>query len=770
MRPTLLALALVTLALAGACRPASPPPNVRALVLQGDAYSRGFQHGQAFQWDIRELYTRLLTNSLIPSLNEEQSHITSILGVYFEDRYLNGRFAYQMMLESAWNLWNEGFLPDVYKEELRGLADGSGLPLDDVLVLNTFLDTMLAFRGVSLFIQELQKPRLISLEVLGPIASDGADNDADGQTDEDGEGLLDPYQASPYATLLEVPPESTLRLVFEDVFLGGLTCVDLENIDPIGTAEVERRCVHDDCVLPGCADLPLLPRECLTWSSEVARCVEPKVAFACFDPNCVEIIDPACVDDRSIRVRVDGALYTSADDPQVVATRLLPLEPGDVYDPQGPGGDYPHARRCQGPLEVVVAPPGGLPPAAAVSILLQAQDRSQIYVSPPKRARSMRDERIALTTRGYAEASGVGRALTDVPNAGPVDPNAMPMPLALAVRGSATVDGEPLAAQHLALLDGNVLHEHTAVFVQVPAEGEGLPHAYVGWTGLLWGFGGMNTEGMSYSVLHSDSLDNPLVGGVVAAIVDHLAEILKQPDLKGLASILGDVHLYARNLPLGFSGREILARTTRVDEALGVLYHGGQTFGWNWLLADAAGGQAVVETDGSTDPRKAGKLRQQPAPVEEDGFRWFGPDVPTAQGTTPWSTPWASVGPDDVRTSGHFVKNAEDAMPVFLATFTPKHQRYWSGFYYRAVRTWHRLGDEIASRYGRFDVPTLIDLLRVPDLVDTRDSMNAVIFEPARRVLHWAMGEVPASDQPFVTLDLPRVLETGVIPLDEVAP
>jgi hypothetical protein len=286
----------------------------------------------------------------------------------------------------------------------------------------------------------------------------------------------------------------------------------------------------------------------------------------------------------------------------------------------------------------------------------------------------------------------------------------------------------------------------------------------VGWTGLLWGFSGLNTAGMTYSVVHSDTLDNPLVGGVVKAILDHLADILAQPDLKGLSSILGDVHLFARNLPLGFTGREILARATSVDQALGVLYRGGQTFGWNWLLADADGGMLTVETDGSTDPRKEGKLRAEEAPAEEDGFVWFGPDVGAEQGTTPWGRPWGSVGADDVRTSGHFVKNVDDAMPVFLATFTPRDQRFWSSYYYRAVRTWHRLGEEIEARYGRFDVPAMIELLRTPDLVDTRDSMNAVVFEPARRVMHWAMGEVPATDQPFVTLDLVKAVETGSVP------
>ena len=48
------------------------------------------------------------------------------------------------------------------------------------------------------------------------------------------------------------------------------------------------------------------------------------------------------------------------------------------------------------------------------------------------------------------------------------------------------------------------------------------------------------------------------------------------------------------------------------------------------------------------------------------------------------------------------------------------------------------------------DVPTAINILRIPDLIDSRDSMNAVIYEPESLRLHFAMGQVPATSGPFL--------------------
>lgn len=781
--PLVLALALL---LANACLTgcwtASPPSNVRRIILRGDAYERGLQHGQAFKWDIRSLYTRLLTNSIIPMLNQEHVNIAPVLGIYFDDRYQDGQFSYQLMLESADHLWDEGDIPETYKRELQGIADGAEMPLAEIKILNTFMDTMLAFRGVALFIQDIQKPKLRSLSAVTPEAydgidnnedgktdedeealatvNDGVDNDDDGKTDEEDDGLIDDYESSTWASLLEVPTDATIRIVLRDTNLPGEKCLDPENIMPVGEWVVDRECAIPSCISPACGDSKYLSRGC--FPVEEHKCLSPRVPVACLVPLCVRLTDPACVDRESVRIQMDETVFTHED--EALVTRLRPLKPGAVYDPLSPGPEWEFALECQGDLEVLFTPPGGLPPASAVSLLLQVQDRTIVYSPAPVHARGMRDERITITTAGYFDATGLGAHSHEVASVGADDGRSMPMPVSFAARGSATTDGAPIAAHHYALLDGNLIHEHAVVFVQIPEEDEGMPHAYLGYAGLAWGFNGINSAGMTYQVNHSDSLDNPLVGGIIARILENLTEILAQPDLTGLADILTDVKLTAENLPLGFSGREILSHARTVDEGLEILYRGGSTFGWNWLLADAEGDMLAVETDGATDPKKVGQFRQAEAPEQEDGFRFYGPEAEVPENLDPHGRPWASVGPDDLRISGHFVANEADAMPVFLATFTPRDQRRWSPYYFRAARTWHLLGQHIDALYGSLDVARAIALLRSPDLVDERDSMNAVVFEPARGVMHWAIGEVPATELPFIELDLKQVLETGVIP------
>ena len=146
--------------------------------------------------------------------------------------------------------------------------------------------------------------------------------------------------------------------------------------------------------------------------------------------------------------------------------------------------------------------------------------------------------------------------------------------------------------------------------------------------------------------------------------------------------------------------------------------------------------------------------------MDEDGFRFFDPDPTDPDNLDPQGLPWGSVGPDDLRMASHFTKNEQDMVDLpLLSLFAPRTQRYWSTYYYRSLRTSSVLADEIAARYGQIDLAQAIEILRVPDLVDTRDSMNACVYEPARRVLHWAMGGVPATDQPFVEFDLGAFLD-----------
>jgi hypothetical protein len=108
----------------------------------------------------------------------------------------------------------------------------------------------------------------------------------------------------------------------------------------------------------------------------------------------------------------------------------------------------------------------------------------------------------------------------------------------------------------------------------------------------------------------------------------------------------------------------------------------------------------------------------------------------------------ASVGDDDLFMGAHYRKNLEDIRTQALF-FDVRPQRYWTTFYYRSVRTMAVLREHLAKAQGNLTVDAAIDVLRTPDLVDLRDSMNAAIYRPTEGVLYWASGEVPATDGEF---------------------
>jgi len=205
--PLLVALALVS------CAPAQPPPTREVVHLHGNPYERGLEHGTKLRSKIRSFYTTMLTNSLLPYLSREQPDIASLLTEYQGDRYQNGHFAYELLLDSAKSV--ERTLPHSVRDELHGVADGSGLTYEQVLVLNTFVDSTLAVRGVALAIRQARAPVMERFEVLGANA-DGVDNDGDGQVDENDEGVFDPFAPTVGALLTELPPDAKFRFVLKD--------------------------------------------------------------------------------------------------------------------------------------------------------------------------------------------------------------------------------------------------------------------------------------------------------------------------------------------------------------------------------------------------------------------------------------------------------------------------------------------------------------------------------------------------------------------------
>jgi hypothetical protein len=624
---------ILLLVLSG-CGPAEPPALSEVVVLSGSAYERGFGHGKQLRDKIRSLYTILLETNLMPYLNREQNDVMNFLEVYREDKYQDGQFAYQMLLESGENLLEilEDSHPE-YVEEMRGIAAGASVPFAHILILNTFVDTLVAFRSVTLFLKQASAPSLLEVEFLGDFA-DGVDNNGDGQTDEEDdnsvkiwrEGEWRPeYGPKTHAVMTEVPSDARIRMRFYDhPGLGGFT----------GSPDEEPKAGEYQGMAP-----------------------------------------------ESIRIQLGTELYLATVDDCIVTTL------------SGEKDEF---------LEVVFTPPAGLPPGQILSVIVQAHDISEIADPLPVRPRVMRDERFVFTTRG------VGLSPEEVPNQGEWDGRSMPPCQGLAVRGSATPDGEVRLAHHFTLLDSNVSHKHTVLFEHQPDDGPAF--AVVGWAGLVGGFSGMNADGLTFLVNHSDTLDNPLVGQVKARAM--FAKLL------------------STGTPIGIKGRILVEQAATVPEALALLAAEENTYGWNLLLGDRTGELAAVELDGN--------LLKQP----EGGFQTFTPEDGVG-----------NVGPDDLRQGTHFQVNVPD-IDTRILVFDIQPQYDWSSFYYRSLRAFFILGEEIRSRYGRLDTPGLIEVLRHPDLVDTRESMNAVVFEPQSRRLHYAMGQVPATDSEFVEFDL----------------
>jgi hypothetical protein len=634
------------------CTEVKQPRYVEVCELSGSPYERGFQHGQRFSQKIRSLYTMLLENSLLPFLNREQKDVSAFLSEYQKPLYDDGRFSYQMLLQSGRHL--EAQLKEEYPEfveEMQGLADGSGVDYDKILVLNTFVDTMLAFRSVTFFIRQIQAPFLVSVEFIEKsLSTDGVDNNGDGIVDDgtdhqirdyrDNE-WLDGYGPSPYASMVEIPPLAEVRLVLEDP----------EALSQFGDRKTE-----------------------------------------------LKEGEKQGVDPESIRIQLDDVLYKAGQ--AAITTRVM---------------------EDDGKLEVVFSPPGGFPAAAVVSLVIQAGNLSQITNPPPLHSRNMRDERIVFTTRG------AGKGHREVANKGLPDGRSQPPSLAFGVRNSATSDGGTYLGHHFALLDANVSHKHTVLFVHRPDSGKA--HAVLGWTGLIWGFAGMNEDGLSVMATMSDTLNNPLTGEV----------------RKDITSAL----LLSSGTPVGMAMRGLLAKTDTLDEATHYLKWVQSTFGWNLLVGDRFGDMGVVELDSN--------ILEKP----NEGYYVYTPDVEQPRNLDSSGEPYASVGPDDLRIASHFRSNAQD-IDTYILIFEVRPQRYWSSFYFRSLRAYYTLGEEIASRYGSISLDGMFEILRNPLLVDPRDSMTAVVFEPSKQVLHYGMGQVPATDGSFIRFDLNAFLD-GVV-------
>ena len=615
------------------CGVAKPPEYQRVIVLQGTHYEMGFQQGRMFANEIRSLYTTLLTSSLLPYLNRDQADIAGVLKFYAGPDYADGKFSKHFLMDSAKKL--ESYVPKYIKDEMHGIADGSGVSYDHVLLLNMLLDAMFNMRSITFFIRLMDAPTLTRVDF---ITKDGksADGKAIPDLSDSDEKIVEDYDPSPYAAMVEMPVDGGVRFWLRDqVGLGKKT-------PPEGVDQESIR---------------------IQWNDKVLHLGDPGVS----------------VQD----VKKDEKTYT-----------VVTFQP---------------SKAKKGLVKVFAK-------ASVVSVQIQSGDKAVVTSSPPPHAHMMRDERIVFTTEGY------GKKAYEVPNKGAADPRFQPPSLAFGVRGSATPDHRVRLAQHFALLDSNTLHKHTVVFFCKP-KGE-TPFMYVGWTGLTWGFSGMNAKGLSYAADLSDTLNNGMVNELVHHIMD-----------------LQNAKMEASGVPAGIMGREILSRASTVDEAATILKKQLPSFGWIFALADAKAGLRVVEMNQDIFKKK-------------QGYSTFTVPPASADDKDDSGRPWASVGDDDIRIASNGISLTNDIDQDLFGLVTLRPQRFWTSFYFRSLRAFYILGDRIKQAYGHLDTPTIVDILRTDSIVDHRDSMNSVVFEPQTLDVYVASGEVPATNGKYSHFNL----------------
>ncbi len=602
---------------------AEEPQYYQVFEVRGTPWERGYKHGKHFSGKIQSLFTMLLTNSIFPYLNRDRADVAGVMIRYQDEEiYGDGKFARQMMLESAYFLIP--YIPEEYMEEMRGIADGSGMAFDDILIMNTFFDTLMGFRSLTFYIKLIQGPELLSVEIIGDMEKDGVDNDGDGEIDENNENLMSPYEPRSYASFVEIPYDAKFRFILDDILDG--------------------------------------------------------------------------VNTDSIRIQLNDTIYI-APHPSIKTA--------------------PYARDGK-TLEVIFTPPDGLTPASSISLLLQCTDLNKTNRERPYHPRSMRDQRITVTTVGY------GRPPQKVANKGVPDGRTQPPSIGFAVRGLATKTGAPFMGHNFAMLDSDITHKHATTFIHHTEDGK--TYAYVGYTGIVWGFSGMNRHGVSYLINSSDTLNNSFVAGFNEGLI--FAKLRPQ------------------GVPIGIMGREILSNCDSSKAASKYLEEAPATFGWNFLLADPKGDIIAVEVDGN--------ILKEP----EGGYFSYTPNPEDNENLNQWGDPLGSVGEDDLRVSSHFQKNLDEIW-YDLITFNIRPQRFWSSFYFRSVKAFWVAGDIINENYGNIDLAKMASILRNVEMEDQRDSMNSVIYEPGKLRMHIAAGQVPASSGSYKMIDLDACLTDG---------
>ena len=105
--------------------------GLKIVHLYGTPYEMGYEHGKLLKTEIKAFYTEFIEKAVFPVINRNRELLTEYFD-YSSDRYQGDRFAKALILDSAHEMVKS--IPEKYVEEMKGIADGSGVFLEEILI------------------------------------------------------------------------------------------------------------------------------------------------------------------------------------------------------------------------------------------------------------------------------------------------------------------------------------------------------------------------------------------------------------------------------------------------------------------------------------------------------------------------------------------------------------------------------------------------------------------------------------------------------------
>lgn len=683
---SLVLLATLAIAYLGCGPGKTHKPRYKVLHMRGTYYEMGYQHGQAFRDEIRSIYTQFLTKSILPYMNREYQYIAQFFSTYIRDeQYQDGKFAFQFLLDAA-KLMEQSMDPE-HIQELQGIAAGSGMTYEQILIANTFLDTLLGMLTIDWYLKQVFSPTIVSLTVEGgspEIDADGLDNDGDGVTDETDEGLLYPYVSTNGAHLSGIPENPTFVYVLQDLFADPGEGVNIDSMRLEINGKLYQNGDEGFSYTPGeveGGELRVTPTEPLEPGSPVV------LIFNATDKEVLLLPPPVhpnvLREERTVMfVRKDGEFYPPQELPNF---DFHPTNPGDV----------------------------------AASINFAVKDEATV------------DGQMIVGRNFNLLDNDVGHNHAAVFVYHPIDEAGNELKSFATIAWTGIVWGLAGINEDGFVVTVNrneTLNNTMAENVILPANACGLI------------VGGIPNRDLSDFAC---PIDGGLGGMMAKCLVDGALDAMCM-----FQELLVEARLLVQGVPIGFAGRSILASHGTIPEAEAYLKSVLKTAGWNILVADGTSGEmAMFELNSDvTRDGTGGVTTVYPVSATEATLDM---DTPEYVGINSYSLAPGDLRQSNHSVKNLNEILLKLGITADDPIFTVRPQRFWASEYFTPVNTFNAAGMLLKQNYGQIDESVVIEMLKRIELTDKRNSMQTVVFMPESKSMYVAVGDLPSNSSPF---------------------